>query len=174
MERNIYDLMQDFSKEAEEFILTWSQFGKYNADWKKRTPRERLKMLEHALKGEEKVLDFLNKKYKNEWDFSDKKRMMINNKYCPKTKPDLINTNKNITCEVKEVADKYWNCFGDQEFVLCCSNDDIDHYCFHDADYVIVINTSHNKIAELDKTKVRNIGNGFFKVSTKKVVDLEE
>lgn len=172
MKRNIYELYNDHSKEADEMIERWSNFGNYNCGIK-RDNRKKLAIMINTLKGEEVVKDYLNRNG-IEWFFTDKNRLMINDEYDPKCFPDLYNPSKKISCEIKEIRDVQWNNFGEQTFKMRCLRYDILEHIFHNADNCIAINSSHNKIAQLDLNSIKREGDGFFTIKAMKVIAIGE
>ena len=173
MKRNIYELAADFSPEADAMIEKWSSFGTYNCGIK-RDARTKLEIMIHTIEGEDIVKDYLNSKNEGRWHFTDPERLLINDAYAPKNYPDLYDSVNHITCEIKEVNDRQWTAVGKTVFKLKCEKDNILSAVFHNADNCIVINSSHNKLAQIDLNSIKKLGNGYFTVEALKVISIEE
>ena len=97
--------------------------------------------------GEELVRMYLKKHHPDiQWTYSDPYRdyLVIYEENDKNYVGCADITGGNIKVEVKEKDDRFWLAFGEQEFNWYLDTN------FHDADTVIVINSSHTKIAELD------------------------
>lgn len=153
----IKDLDKD-NKECVEFVNKYAQLL-YTIDgsdiW---TSIERMKWC-HL--GEDKVLEHLRKTNPHiEWTISDIYRDYLviydENEFNYCNLADIIGfypDGSRIKVEVKEVKDKQWTAFGEQTFTFSKTTN------WHNADCVIVINSSHDTIAELanDKCHVKKI-----------------